>query len=481
MTIKKRLLLSNILMYVIPVILTMLLIACLYFVFVGITGIENAKAFRYENMFFAMIDEVDATTKKWTDRFILESMKEDIERFNVIYNKNNCYLALYKENELVYPDIGNAIPDIIVSGEGKYALVTENMSIYYKNLGEYTVMLIDGNFNLSYNSPINAKIFIGIAGIILLFFAIIVINRILTNFVYRGIVTPINTIVSGVHEIRDGKLSYRIQYSNNDEFAAVCSDFNDMAAQLSDMVEARRKDEANRRELIAGVSHDLRTPLTSIKAYLEGIEQGVASTPEARMRYINIIKSEADDMEHIINQLFQFSKLDTGEFPFRLEATNIGEELSLFIEANESKYKEEGLVVSLVQNVENVYAEIDAVGLRNVINNILGNSAKYKDKDYVQVKVSCYEDSKSMTITFTDNGPGVPEEALEKLFEVFYRNDTSRSNPSQGSGLGLAISKKIINYFGGMMWAENAFDGGLSIYISLPKCERTAYEKNTDH
>ena len=125
--------------------------------------------------------------------------------------------------------------------------------------------------------------------------------------------------------------------------------------RLFDMVNARQKDEENRKELIAGISHDLRTPLPSIKAYIEGSEKGVSSTPQAQQKYIDTIKNKVSDMEHIINQLFMFSKLDIGEFPLRLETVDIVEVIGNFINESASEYKEKGLFISFPQKVNRLF------------------------------------------------------------------------------------------------------------------------------
>lgn len=181
------------------------------------------------------------------------------------------------------------------------------------------------------------------------------------------------------------------------------------------------------------------------------------------------IKSKTHDLEYIINQLFLFSKLDIGEFPFRLEQIDIGKELSSLIAGHIKEYEEKGLTISLIQNVQNVYVEIDVVQFRNVIHNVLENSVKYKIKEHAATKIACRENDTHVLITLTDNGPGVSEEAIEQLFDVFYRSDLSRKNPSKGSGLGLAITEKIIERLGGEIKAENVPDGGLAIVITLPK------------
>jgi signal transduction histidine kinase len=303
---------------------------------------------------------------------------------------------------------------------------------------------------------------------ILILAAVFLTNHILTRYVFRRIIAPIDILVNAVHEIRDGNLAYRIKYERKDEFAAVCSDFNEMTQRLHDMVVRQQKDENNRKELIAGISHDLRTPLTSIKAYLEGIEEGIATSPQMQQKYLATIKSKANDFEYIINQLFLFSKLDIGDFPFHFEKLNVGSELARFIEGHEKEYYEKGVSVTLTENEEELNAEIDIVQFRNVLSNILENSVKYKTGDSAKVIVAYQKDGNDIVITLTDNGPGVSDEVLDSMFDVFFRSDVSRSEPSKGSGLGLAISKRIIERFGGKIRAENVNNGGLLIEIILP-------------
>lgn len=456
-------------MLVCPLILTMMLLSCLYLIYSGITGIENVNSFKYENVFFEAIDSANTLAEKWIKKNDFDGIKADINRFNNRYKEKNITLLVYMGNDLLYPqsEKNNSVPENILLENDTYALISKSSSIYRISAGEYTIIMLDENLNISYNNTIGKRLYIGIFGILFLIFAIVFINRTLTRFVFRSIINPINTLVGGVHEIRDGNLSYRIQYNNNDEFADVCSDFNEMAVHLLNMVNARQKDETNRRELIAGISHDLRTPLTSVKAYLEGIEKGVASTPEAQKRYFDIIKSKTNDLEYIINQLFLFSKLDIGDFPFHLEVIDIGYELSCFVACHEKEYAEKGLKI-INHSIEKIYTEIDIVQLRNVIYNILENSLKYKQEDIAVIKILCREDNGNVLITFTDNGPGVSEDALEKMFDVFYRSDTARNNPSKGSGLGLAISRKIIERLKGRIDAKNADGGGLEIRIMLP-------------
>jgi len=234
------------------------------------------------------------------------------------------------------------------------------------------------------------------------------------------------------------------------------------------VVNERQADEQNRKELIAGISHDLRTPLTSIKIYLEGLKKGVATTPEMQEKYLNIIEEKADNMAYIINQLFLFSQMDIGEFPLKLETVNIGDELEKLIAGLSEEYNGKGLTVSLVENVKENFVLIDVIQFKNIMENLLNNSIKYGKKENGQVDIYCQKENEKVIIRVTDNGDGVPDEMLTQIFDVFYRSDKSRNSAVKGSGLGLAIVSKIIHRFNGAIRAENVVSGGFSVIITLP-------------
>ena len=302
----------------------------------------------------------------------------------------------------------------------------------------------------------------------------LIINSILANRMTKKITLPLDILTMGVKRIQDNDFSYRIDYDGDDEFRLVCNAFNLMAEQLEASNRVRLKDEANRRELLAGISHDLRTPLTTISGYLDGIESGVASTPQMRERYLNTIKFNAEGMKHIIEQLFLFSKLDMDEFLFTPQRFDIMRAISDMIEEFADAYALRGLDINIREGPKDVFIYADVSHLRRVIINILENSVKYKVKERarmtinVQLDPSSFADNSSnfVRLTFADDGPGVAQEILPDLFNVFYRADSSRH--SAGSGLGLAISAKIIERSGGTIHAELVDSGGLAVIIYLP-------------
>jgi len=326
---------------------------------------------------------------------------------------------------------------------GNFELVTSDISLYRSDLGDYIVILAD-NHRQSLEDFITSPDFvIPVVIVFYLFTVLILANILLAKYI-----------------------THRIQHNSGDEFDAVCADFNEMAARLSDMVEQKQADENSRKELIAGISHDLRTPLTSVKAYIEGLRKGIATTPEMQEKYLGIIQSKTEDIEYIIKQLFMFSKIDIGEFPLNLETVDIGNELAKLVDEMAVEYKELGLGISLAENTQGNLVSIDTVQFKNIVQNILGNSVKYSNRKDVCAEISSKKIDDCICITIKDNGVGVPNEMLTKMFDVFYRGDESRNNPAKGSGLGLAISSKIIERLNGSIRAENA--NGLAMIITLP-------------
>ena len=335
------------------------------------------------------------------------------------------------------------------------------------------VHILSGAWNFRKFSDYDSFMFVGSADFVLLVaftvfvVFICIINSMLTFRMTKRITRPLDTLTSGVKQIHENNFSYRIAYNDNDdEFKLVCKSFNSMAAQLEASAIQRSKDEANRRELLAGISHDLRTPLTTINGYLDGLESGVASTIEMREKYFSIIKKNSRGMEHIIDQLFLFSKLDMDEYHFYMKRFDIVSAISDMVDEVTEKFEMEGLVINLTECADKIYIYGDVIYLRRVLINILENSAKYKDKDTGHIEINLSIENNYVCIKLADDGPGVSPEALSSLFNAYYRCEPSRH--TTGSGLGLAICAKIIERLGGTIIAENGEKSGLVIIINLP-------------
>ena len=296
-------------------------------------------------------------------------------------------------------------------------------------------------------------------------------NRLLTKHLFRKIERPLLLLTDGARLIGEGGLKHRISYDGHDEFTPVCEAFNDMADRLNAFNEEAARNERGRKELLAGISHDLRSPLTSVKAFVEGLLDGVADTPEARVEYLQIIRQKTDEINSMVSQLFLYSTMDMGDYPTHPELLDAGKEITDFVSASLEDYRSKGLIIELLGAPSGFPIWADPVQLRSVFANILDNSAKYRSSDTARATVGCSRRGGAVTIVFEDDGPGVPDGALPMLFDVFYRGDPSRSDPRQGSGLGLAIAAKAVERMNGYISADNVKGGGLRIMIQIPEGE----------
>ncbi len=496
MTIKNRLSISNLLMIIIPSLLALII------GFFGITalwmplvqqnniGVRDLEDFEKASTF--MVQQIEAKlveTGEMDDRPKISEVAiylRDLTGYTVqIETETGRSWTWGDEPNSYMPALRAAADQLDETGiisTGANAVTTKKVQT---NDGVYRIYIYGSQLKTrSWPGKSPAQI---VAGMILLslivaaFFA----NRFLTRFVFRHIKEAIEELSKGVRQIRDGNLAIKIQYKTDDEFRPICEDFNDMARRLRESVALIERQEKNRKELLAGMSHDLRSPLTSIKAYTEGLIDGVAKTPEAKLRYLEMIRTKVSDIERMIANLFMFSKMEMDDYPYYPESLDLAKELLSFLEQDGEEYKAKGLVINSdnVHSCGKIFA--DPMQLRRIISNILENSLKYKEGDVGDLCLSCKNYAGKLQIILKDDGPGVPIDALPRLFDVFYRHDPSRSNPNEGSGLGLAIVQKAVRQMGGSIWAENAVPHGLQITIELPEYQTEVrgplHEKDFDY
>jgi Signal transduction histidine kinase len=298
---------------------------------------------------------------------------------------------------------------------------------------------------------------------------LILTNGILTYFTSKSILIPLKELENAANKIKQGDLDYKINISTKDEIGEVGNSFEEMRLQLKESLELQNQYEENRKELISSISHDLKTPITSIKGYIEGIRDGVADTPEKMDKYITTIYTKATYMDNLINDLFLFSKLDLGREAFNFQAVDIRNYINDCVE--EINFDLDHSLISLTSKVTNtpILVNIDVHQIKRTIMNIVGNSIKYKSNDKLSIDIIVTENSDYAVIEIRDNGKGIDNAALPYIFDRFYRADSSRETSIGGSGLGLAIAKKIIEEHEGSIWAESTLNKGTSIFFSLKK------------
>ncbi|MDD4699768.1 MAG: HAMP domain-containing sensor histidine kinase [Oscillospiraceae bacterium] len=477
MTIKKRLVVSNILMILVPVFITIVIAAAS----VGIIWftVTNGSGIGFEDSesFYRLAPGIASTIEKSLKDTPNNHKLDELPELARLLNNRTIALSVKTEDETIYSygeksdsdsTLLNGISEI--GGEGYISNGTREVYVRQVVIDNitYHIEIFTTPVELSYTT---LKIVCIIAFVVLLLgilISILLTNRFLTKFVFKKIETPLDILANGVAQISDGNLDYRINYTPKDEFAPVCEEFNEMAARLKTSVERSQQHEQSRKELLAGISHDIRSPLTSIRAYVEGLLDGVAKTSEAQRKYLETIKSKSDDIDRMVAKIFLFSKMELGDYPDNLEILRLDEEVRCLVQAIGAEYEEKGLIISANKLIP-ATVSADPDQLRRVLVNIIENSLKYKTMEIGTLIISLREENGSYRLSLCDDGPGVPEEALPHLFEVFYRCDPSRQNPNRGSGLGLAIAANAIARMNGTIMAENCKTGGLNIIICLPK------------
>jgi histidine kinase len=308
----------------------------------------------------------------------------------------------------------------------------------------------------------------------ILFFGLILIlivtNGLLTFYVSRSIIRPIRELQKAAKQMKEGDLNNPIEVYSKDELGQLAQGFEEMRIRLKESIEKLLAYEENRKELIANISHDLKTPITTIKGYVEGIRDGVANSPERMERYVQTIYAKSIDLDHMIDELFLYSKLDLQRLPFNFERIPFDDYLVDFVE--ELRFDLEKKMVEIHLDIEkngNYLVMVDREHLKRVITNIVDNSLKYIGKEHKILSFHLTTEDSQILFSMNDNGPGIEEENLPLIFERFYRADLARGTEKGGSGLGLSIAKRIIEEHHGAIWAESLKGQGTTIFIKLKK------------
>ncbi len=301
---------------------------------------------------------------------------------------------------------------------------------------------------------------------------IVLLNLLFTRYQLRKLLQPVDALIQAAGRVEEGDFTQAIEYRGRDEFSPVCAAFNRMQEHLLDEQKKNAAYERSRTDLVAGISHDLRTPLTSVKGYIKGLRDGVAQTPERQRQYLDVAYRKACDMEVLLQRLFYFSRLETGNLPLFREKSDLGDFAARFVSEAGPELEQTGGKIQLVVSPGPHPVSIDPEQFYRVLNNLKDNALRYAGDGALIISVSVERRGEWEQIRFADNGQGVPEEALPHLFEQFWRADQARgSKNGEGSGLGLYIVRYIIEAHGGTIQAKN--DGGLAFTILLPGEEET--------
>lgn len=429
----------------------------------------------YSEVTEAVLDKIEAQIKQ--DPSVLEDIIY-LEGLSADLRNKSSYIIIRKDEGIYYtgnpmdaqkimhmlPEYGNDIPE------------TE-AGVYYNNMRK---LVKQSDFLFSDGSKGTAFIVTSINSLISrhmltnMVYALIVVliftSIILTLWLKKSIFKPVNQLNLAMQKIARGNLDYMLPTQEKGEIGELYRNYEDMRLRLKESTDEKLEHEKKNRELVSNISHDLKTPITAIKGYVEGIMDGVADTPEKMDKYIKTIYNKANDMDRLINELTTYSGIDNNRIPYNFRRINVAdyfgdcvEEVGLDLESKNIKLNYEDLVEESTQIIA------DPEQLKRVVNNIIGNSVKYLDKEQGIIDIRILDEVDSIRVEIEDNGKGIAAKDLSNIFERFYRTDASRNSSKGGSGIGLSIVKKIIEDHGGYIWATSKEGEGTCMHFVIRK------------
>lgn len=488
MTIRKRLILSYIAMLIVPLVLMSMMSGVFRFLFNGPGETGKDSGFRPppflsgHGLNGAQLKTLSRTIAAAPGFFHDPTAVRDLERdlgwrgaTAILQGRELVYLNGYGDTQRVREELEKSEQTPTRKRHGIVPVFSWSFAVP----GEADAVI---HFFINYRSALSLLIIPGIAYLLSAIAILVFTNGFLTWLVSRSIVPPLRRLESMALRIRDGDLSpypgpperpaapkksgpARARREN--EFERAFKSFEEMRARLKDSLERQLAQEDNRKELIAAISHDLRTPLAAIKGYAEGLGDGVASTEEKRRLYTDTILMKASLMESLIEDLFLFSRLELPDFPFEKKRVDLGGHLRDCVTELAADYPK--LTIDLKIDGTAYPADIDPRQLRRAFANIVRNASIYVPGPDARLKVSIARSGRNARIEFTDNGPGIPAEDLERVFNRFVRLDPARRR--EGAGLGLAIARLVVQAHGGSIRAQRPEGGGARFVIELPLAE----------
>lgn len=292
-------------------------------------------------------------------------------------------------------------------------------------------------------------------------------------WVYRSIAVPLVKLKKATQNIKEGNLDFVLDVEGKDEFSELCQDFEEMRRRLKESTEEKSLIEKENRELISNISHDLKTPITAVKGYVEGIMDGVADTPEKMDRYVRTIYNKTNEMDHLINELTFYSKIDTNRIPYTFNKLNVEDYFEDCSEEVGLELETRGIELVYANYVEkDVMVIADGEQIRRVIHNIISNAIKYMDKPKGIIQIRIKDVGDFIQIEIEDNGKGIGPKDLPYIFDRFYRTDVSRNSSKGGSGIGLSIVKKILEDHGGKYGPQAVLESARSCILYLENTRR---------
>lgn len=418
--------------------------------------------------------------------------EEYLKQMNDVLAEKNSYLIVRKNKELVFigeeagvslltdlPDYGEADKEAN-SGtyiDGEEQALIKQIDFRCADGGEGSAFIIT---ILEETVPELKRL---MADVIISVILILILTAcMLTIWIYTSMINPIKKLRMAAQNIKDGNLDFTIEVESRDEIGELCQSFEEMRQRLKDNAEEKLSGEKENKMLISNIAHDLKTPITAIKGYAEGLIDGVADTKEKQEKYVRTIYNKANEMDTLINELTLYSKIDTNRIPYNFARINVADYFNDCIEEIGLDLESKNIELAYFNYAdENIQIIADPEQLRRVIHNIIGNSIKYLDKQRGLINIRIKDVGDFIQVEIEDNGRGIASRDLPYIFDRFYRADASRNSATGGSGIGLSIVRKIIEDHGGKIWATSKESIGTVMYFVIRKYQEVPNEQSIDN
>lgn len=483
MSLKKRLTITFIMLTCLPIIMTIiafvLLSGMVSFdirgpVKIGMAPLESFSTVTEltEEIYHKLDEELEENPERYADKEFLDDLNRELSEASsfLLVRKGDAvyYSGDKKVTKELFPKLPAYEVEKMKTEAGYYFhklnVVVRQLDFKFPDSEKGSLFIVTA-VNQVVSKHLVIKMFLIIV-IILIFTSVA-----LTRWINKGVFYPIRQLNTAMSRIAEGNFDYALEKDeNNGEIGELYKSYEDMRLKLKESSEEKLQHEKQNRELISNITHDLKTPITSIKGYVEGIIDGVADTDEKMQRYIKTIYTKANQMDRLINELTYYSGIDSNKIPYHFQSINVSdyfndcvEDVGLDLESKNIRLNYSNLLSSDTRIIA------DPEQLKKVINNIIGNSIKYTDKENAEIEIRLLDEIDSIRVEIEDNGKGIAQKDLSKIFERFYRTDTSRNSSQGGSGIGLSIVKKIIEDHGGYIWATSKEGEGTCMHFVIRK------------
>lgn len=303
--------------------------------------------------------------------------------------------------------------------------------------------------------------------IAVLFFILFFINvYMFSRRIAMKITKPLGQLVKGFEQIASGKYDKRLNYKANFELMQIQDSFNLMSERLDKIEKEKKKLEENKQRMLVDLSHDLRTPITTVQGYIEALQLGIITEESKKEKTLNIIYNKIRIIALLTEDIFELSKLERSDYPFEVTPTDMSEFIRELIVEYYDLFQNKQFIFQYQIPSKNIVIPVNKKLLYRAVSNLISNALKY-NKAGTTVFVSLIEDKNKVYIDIIDNGIGIPKDMVKSIFDAFIRVDSSRTNDG-GSGLGLTIAKHIVEKHGGDICLDSK-KGKTHFRISLPK------------